>query len=188
MSPASYFNGEASVHFSAPGAAPGSAALQSTADQANGFTPSTAPASSSAAGRSLDEPPQPPVLAGEKPAGEAPAASRQGPKVPKKSYLPTFLAPEAYGKKKMESKAVRIEKQVAEKLARHAADKEKAKAKKKEGRKVEETKDDADGDVDEDEPAWRTAIVIFLGTHPPRLRPADFHTCPPPVDASPPLA
>lgn len=102
-------------------------------------------------------PPQPPPT-------PAPAAAfRSPPQPPQKSYLPLHIAPTAYGRKKGDSTAMRIKREVVEQIARVNAQRAKAKAaakKKKKGGDMNQTES-----ADDDQEGWKTFFIIFLGVY-----------------------
>ena len=129
----------------APSAVPPAAAASSTAEAPAASIETAVAVSSTAA-------PQPPPAA-------APPLLKQAPKPPQKSYLPTFIAPEAYGKKMGEH--ARIKREVQEQVAKTFAAKEKAKLQKKKKKVV--SAPIAPPEDDDDGLGWKTFFIIFLG-------------------------
>lgn len=84
-------------------------------------------------------------------------------KPPQKSYLPTFAAPEAYGKKKGESSFARIAAEVEQKMTRIAAEKEKAKRRRLTKRHPVAQDESPSVTDEESEACWTLVFTVTLG-------------------------
>jgi hypothetical protein len=96
----------------------------------------------------------------------APPPFKLPPPPPQKSYLPTFVAPQAYGKKKVESNAARVKREVAERMAKLAAAEKNARERelRRKNRVARGPTQDADDDDDDDGMGgWKAVFIIFLG-------------------------
>lgn len=154
----------------------GAMAAEAAKAEADAGAPSTAPSAAPATDGGAAAP-QPPPEAAAAPSASAAAPAAQLPKPaplpkpaaplykpppapPGKSYLPTFIAPEAYGKKKNESFAT-IRQEAEQKVAREAAKKEKERLARRKKRKGEEVV--AATTSEDDSEYWQLMFMIVLG-------------------------
>ena len=127
-------------------------------------TPGSPAADSPPAAATPQSPPTPVPLP---PPTAAPPPFKLPPPPPQKSYLPTFVAPQAYGKKKVESNAARVKREVAERMAKLAAAEKNARERelRRKNRVARGPTQDADDDDDDDDGmgGWKAVFIIFLG-------------------------
>ena len=113
------------------------AAVEAQAAGAMNGGPSAAPAATTSS----------PTAAAPEAKAPAPAVARARPAPPQKSYLPVFIAPEAYGKKPDPTR-IQIQKEVEAHMAKVAAKKEREKANKKKKKTTDDKKSAVtDGDL-----------------------------------------